>query len=35
MGEVLVSVAIGGCLVLSGILMNRHLKQEEKDLENE
>ena len=28
MGEVLVSFVIGGCLVLSGILMNRHLKKE-------
>ena len=28
MGEVLVSFVIGGCLVLSGVLMNRHLKKE-------
>ena len=29
MGEILVSVSIGGCLVLSGVLMNRYLKKEE------
>ena len=29
MGEILVSVAIGGCLVVSGIMMNIHLKHEE------
>ena len=32
MGEVLVSVSIGGCLVLAGILMNLHLRREEKGL---
>ena len=32
MGEVIVSVIIGGCLVVSGILMNLYLKREEKKL---
>ena len=32
MGEILVSVTIGGCLVLAGILMNLHLRREEKSL---
>lgn len=31
MGEMIVSVVIGGCLVLSGVLMNRHLKKEEEE----
>ena len=34
MGEVLVSVSIGGCLVLSGVLMNRYLRREEKKLKD-
>ena len=35
MGEILVSLAIGGFLVAAGILMNIHLRREEKSLEEE
>ena len=35
MGEILVSLAIGGFLVAAGILMNIHLRREEKSLEKE
>jgi hypothetical protein len=34
MGEVIVSVAIGGSLVLAGILMNLKLRREEKNIKN-
>ena len=32
MGEVLVSIAIGGCLVAAGIMMNIHLSKEEEKI---
>ena len=34
MGEVIVSVVIGGCLVLAGVIMNVYLKYEEKSLKD-
>lgn len=33
MGEIIVSFVIGGCLILSGVLMNCHLRKEEKSLD--
>ena len=33
MGEIIVSIAIGGCLVVSGVLMNIYLKKEEKEMD--
>ena len=33
MGEVIVSIVIGGCLVAAGIIMNVYLKHEEKSLQ--
>lgn len=30
MGEIILSIAIGGCLVVAGIIMNVYLKNEEK-----
>ena len=35
MGEIIVSIAIGGCLVISGIVMNSVLKTEAKKVEKE
>lgn len=35
MGEIIVSIAIGGCLVVSGIVMNLVLKKEAKRVEME
>ena len=32
MGEVIVSCIIGGCLIVSGILMNVHLKREQQSI---
>ena len=30
MGEIILSIAIGGCLVVAGIIMNVYLSNEEK-----
>lgn len=35
MGEIIVSIAIGGCLVISGIAMNLILRKEEKKIQKE
>ena len=32
MGEIILSIAIGGCLVVAGIIMNVYLRYEEKHL---
>lgn len=35
MGEIIVSIAIGGCLVISGIVMNLFLRKEEREVQKE
>ncbi len=32
MGEIILSIAIGGCLVVAGVIMNVYLSREEKKI---